>query len=61
MAQNAVDVLEDRFQTEQVSSEGFSDNDGRDGVNVVSFGYSDYPVLDLVPDLLVIVDQSVVP
>ena len=61
MAQNAVDVLKDRFKTQQVSSEGLSDNNSRDGGDIVGSGYSDDPVFYLVPDFLVIVDQSVVP
>ena len=61
MAQYAVDVLKDRFQTQQVSSEGLSHNNSRDRVDIVGSGYSDDPVFYLVSDLLVIVDQSVVP
>ena len=60
VAQYAVDVLKDRFQTQQVSSEGLSHNNGWDGVDIVGSGYSDDPVFDLVSDLLVIVDQPVV-
>ena len=60
MAQNAVDVLKDRSKAQQVSSEGLSDNNSRDGVDIVGSGYLDDLVFNLVLDLLVVVFQPVV-
>ena len=55
VAQDAVNVLKDRSKAQQISSEGLSHNDSRDGVNIVGPGDLDNLVLNLIFDLLVIV------
>ena len=54
-------MLKDRFQAQGIGSEGLSYHNSRDGVDIVGPGYLDNPVLDLVPDFLVVVFQPIVP